>query len=134
MPRTLSAVWFLLLASLAATQEAAAPPLVIADGTVVSLRFAQEIVPSSAKVGDGVRFTVQTNVRVGGRVVIARGAEALGKIVESQAARRLNRSSRIGIELESVPSITGDPVRLRAVHQANGPRSEERRVGKECRL
>lgn len=74
-----------------------APEIIIADGTRVELRFAQEVrgraagqsrlplpgnVPGEIHPGDAVRLVVVENARVEGRVVIARGATAQATVTD----------------------------------------------------
>ncbi len=95
-------------------------PVVLDDGTGVSLRLAEFLNAAEAKPGDAVRLVATGDIRAGGLIVVAKGAPGGGRVVDVRPPRRLGRSAEISIDLEWVESVTGDKVPLRAVHRAKG--------------
>jgi serine/threonine-protein kinase len=91
-------------------------PVVLGDGIAVRMTLAENILNDSAE-GDAVRFRVTHDVRVGGAVVIRRGAEAIGLIVDGPHRRILGIGGKATFRLESVDAVGGQKVALRATEE-----------------
>lgn len=77
-----------------ATRPAPAPapaPLVLPEGTLLSLTLAEDVSTKTAKVGDTIRATVVSDVRVEGKLAIAAGTTVAGQVTDV-----VSGSSKIG--------------------------------------
>lgn len=73
-----------------ATRPAPAP-LVLPEGTLLSLTLAEDVSTKTAKVGDTIRATVVSDVRVEGKLAIAAGTTVAGQVTDV-----VSGSSKIG--------------------------------------
>ena len=117
---------FLLLNAVALNQEApTAPPdpanaapqetrLQLSDGTALQLALVNTVSTQDAKVGDAVEFRVVKPVMAGGLVVIAEGAHAKGSVVDVQPPGRKWKGGKLSFKAESVQTVHGEWVPLRA--------------------
>jgi hypothetical protein len=85
------------------------------DGSVVKLKLMRNLLSSEIKDEESVMFEVIEDVKVDDVVVIPRGAQAEGTIIEAQAARRMGRTGRVGVRLDYVFLATGKRAKLRAI-------------------
>jgi serine/threonine-protein kinase len=99
-------------------------PVVLGDGINVRMTLAENILNDSAE-GDTVRFRVTHDVRVGGAVVIPRGAEAVGLIVDGPHRRILGIGGKATFRLQSVDAVGGQKVALRATEEPKGDGSSK---------
>jgi hypothetical protein len=78
----------------AATRPTPAPapaPLIVPEGTLLSLALTDEVSTKTAKVGDTLRATVVSDVRVDGKLAIAAGTTVAGQVTDV-----VSGSSKIG--------------------------------------
>lgn len=111
-----------------AERPASPPPteaVLLEDGTDFMVTLQQEVSSKTAVSGDPVRFRVDEDVRVGGHVVIRRGAPVKGFVSASDDNGMMGKGGRVGVRIESVRAVDGQPVLLRA---AKG-KSEGTRTG-----
>ncbi len=66
-------------------------PLVVPEGTLLSLALTEDVSTKNAKVGDTIRATVVSDVRVNGKVAIAAGTTVAGQVTDV-----VSGSSKIG--------------------------------------
>lgn len=85
-------------------------------GTVITAEVIDEVVSSDLEVGNIIRMEVRGNVTVNGKVVIADGAMAEGKVLRLQKDCAYGKPS-IQITLETVQAVDGQRVRLRGTAQ-----------------
>ena len=102
-------------------------PVVLGDALPVRLILSEDI-PADAAEGDTVRFRVAHEVRVGDTVVISRGAEAIGAIVDGARRKILGIGGRITFRLERVDAVGGQHVNLRATPAPSRDGSSKRPV------
>jgi len=108
--------------SLLAAVLLAAPGPVLRAGTPVPLVTLEALSSRSAQQGDQVALAVAADVRVGGKLVIPRGAVAAAEVARGQANGAYGRRGRLEIELLHV--MVGDrPVRLTGRAAASGRRT-----------
>jgi len=88
-------------------------PVVLGDALPIRLILAEDI-PSNAREGDPVRFRVADDVRAEFGVVIPKGAEAFGAIVDGARRRILVFGGKMTFRLQSVDAVDGQKVALRA--------------------
>src|SRR5579862_4528721 len=104
----------ILIASFACAQAA------LPTGTSVKMKLETTLATFSSKAGDPFSARVTEAVVVDGRTVIPIGATVEGRVTKSDGPRRIAGKPTIAIFPENLILPNGD-------------RSEERRVGKECR-
>ena len=73
-----------------------------------------EDIPKDAAEGDPVRFRVAHDVRVEDTVVIPKGAEAVGAMVDGARRKILGIGGKMSFRLESVTALDGQKVSIRA--------------------
>jgi hypothetical protein len=128
------ALLFVTLLSSGAVMAQSAPQadvkdrIVIPDGTGVKLRFAQLVyarhrfrVPA-VQEGDAVRLVVGADVRIGGKLVIARGALAEATVVSAMELLPSQPGTGVELHLDWVEAVTGEQLRLRSTRQRHGLR------------
>lgn len=102
-------------------QAAQAPrPNTLLDGTPVKLRIGRTISSATAKVGDEVDFEVLEDVKVNGVVVIPKGSLALATVTVAQHKRRMGRTGKLNVNIDSVRLVDGEKAALRATEGGNG--------------
>lgn len=101
--------------TVAATPTAAAgAEITIPDGTELLVVLQDEISSGTATEGDPVNFKVKDDVKINGKVVIARDTLAKGTIANAQKAGRMGKGGKLGIRIESTTTVDGERIRLRA--------------------
>lgn len=107
----------------AAPAAAVAPPvatlaLALADGTPIAVQLIHDI-SNDAKAGTLLKFQVTKDVVVNGSVVIAKGAEVNGSIVEGGKKGFLG-SKKMTYELTDVEAVNRQKLKLRATPAGGG--------------
>jgi len=92
----------------------------VRDGTLVRVRILSTVSSRDAKSGDEIRFSVAHDVMVGDLIVIRRGASGVGHVASVQKKRRMGYGGTIAIAIDSVETITGEMLSLRAQATRNG--------------
>jgi serine/threonine-protein kinase len=104
-----------------------ATPIVLGDALPIRLNLSEDI-PTDAAEGDPVRFRVAHDVRVGNTVVIPKGAEALGSIVDSAKKKLLVFAGKITFRLDTVDAVGDQKVTIRATQARHGDGPSKRPV------
>src|SRR2546425_12728951 len=86
----------------------------------VSVRLVDTLSSESSQPGDTFSATLAEPLIVGDRIVAQKGARVTGQVREVVSSGRLSRPALLTMSLDKVQS-------------QSSRRSEERRVGKECR-
>jgi len=102
-------------------------PVVLGDALPVRLTLAEDI-PNDAAEGDAVRFRVAHDVRVEDTVVIPKGAEAIGVIVDGARKKIFGIGGKITFRLERVDAVNGQHVTIRATEARHRDGSSKRPV------
>lgn len=92
----------------------------LTEGTPVRLRLSRNLSSADSKTGDMVDFEVLEDVRIGNTVVIPQGATALGTVTRGKAKGRLGKGGKLDIAIDSVKTILGERIALRAVKETKG--------------
>ncbi|OFV97760.1 MAG: hypothetical protein A3F68_12865 [Acidobacteria bacterium RIFCSPLOWO2_12_FULL_54_10] len=74
----------------------------IPAGTIVTVRIMDSLDSEINYAGETFRATLDNPLTVDGRVIIHRGAEAIGRLTTSEASGRFRGRSVIGIELTAI--------------------------------
>jgi hypothetical protein len=98
----------------------AASSLKLKDGILVRVRIRSDVSSRYAKSGDKLEFSVANDVIVGDLICIRRGASAFGHVATVQKKGRMGRGGKLGISVDSVETISGNAVPLRAAEKRQG--------------
>jgi hypothetical protein len=103
-------------ARLAATSRPAASPqeIILPNQTAVHLKLGRELSSATAHVGEEVNFEVSRDVIVGGLVVIAKGAPAVGAVSEAEPKRRMSKGGKLNVSVASVLLANNEKIALRS--------------------
>ena len=115
-----------------ATNAPVTTPVVLGDALPIRLTLAEDI-PNDAAEGDPVRFRVAHDVRVGDAVVIPKGAEAIGAIVDGAKKKILGIGGKVTFRLERVDAVGGQKVTIRATQAPRRDGSSKRPVNTSAR-
>jgi hypothetical protein len=85
------------------------------DGTVVRLKFKETVSSKTAQMEQPVKFEVVDDVFVDGKLVIAKGSPAKGRVASVQKARFLGQSGDLVIDLKQVTLESGERIKIRAL-------------------
>jgi hypothetical protein len=94
--------------------------VVLAESTPLNLVTTEEISSKKAELGDLIIFKVDEDVVVNGHVVISKGTEAKGRVMNAEKSGRVGRAGKLGIRVESTTTVDGQPVRIRAAKGKEG--------------
>jgi hypothetical protein len=88
----------------AVAKPAPAPPpqpLIVPEGTQISLALAEDVSSKNAKVGDTIRATVVSDVRVDEKVAIAAGTTVAGQVTDVvSGSSKIGGVPRLGISFD----------------------------------
>ncbi|MEJ7849372.1 MAG: PEGA domain-containing protein [Pyrinomonadaceae bacterium] len=90
------------------------------DGTPLKLRINRNMSSADAKTGETVDFEVLEDVKLGEIIVVPRGATALGTVTRGKAKARMGRGGKLDINIDSVRTVTGEKIALRAIKETKG--------------
>ena len=90
-------------------------PLALKDGTAVHLRLGKTISSADAHTGDPVELEITAEVKAGGRVVIAKGATAIGTVLMPESKKV---KGQVDINISEVSLADGEKAALRAKEAA----------------
>ena len=102
----------------------------IPSGTAVKVRLQNSVSSASAKSGQEFSAVLDQAITVDGKTVAPKGANVKGTVAKAVASGRLSTPAELYLRLTSL-EIGGKSYTLQTGMVG---RSEERRVGKECRL
>lgn len=88
--------------------------ITIPDGTELTVVLQDEISSGTATEGDPVNFRIKDDVKINGKVVIAKDTLVKGTIANAQKAGRMGKGGKLGIRIESTTTVDGEKIRLRA--------------------
>ncbi len=88
--------------------------VVIPDGTEFSVVTTDEISSKTAAEGDPLNFTVNEDVTVDGRVVIAKGSMVKGVVSNASKSGRMGKAGQLSIRVESAMTVDNQKIKLRA--------------------
>lgn len=123
-----NAVIMAMVSTKASLSAQTASPMTLPDGkrflledqTPVKLRLNRNVSSADAKVGDTVDFEVVEDVKVADKVVIPRGAIALGTVTAAKPKGRMGKAGKLDMILDSIKLSSGEKVLLRATKEAKG--------------
>ncbi|HEX9760896.1 MAG TPA: hypothetical protein VGA40_08245 [Candidatus Acidoferrales bacterium] len=77
-------------------------PVVVAEGTLISVTLDQALSSESNNAGDGFDASVSSPIVVNGKTVIPQGARVRGVVVDAQSSGRLKTPGRLELTLTSI--------------------------------
>lgn len=95
-------------------------PFVLAEGTPIRVITAQEVTSKDAKPNDPVNFTVDEDVLVNGQVVVRKGAQAVGSVINAEKSGYMGKSGKLAVQVESTKTVDGATLKLRAAKGGEG--------------
>ncbi len=90
------------------------------DATPVRMRINRTISSADAQLNETVDFEILDDIKVKDSIVIPRGGMAWGTVTEAQPKRRMGRTGKLNINIDSVRLASGEKVALRAVKDVQG--------------
>ena len=93
---------------------AQATEVVLPDGTEFTVLTTDEISSKTAAEGDAVTFKVEEDVKINGRVVIAKDTIVKGTVSSVEQKGRMVKAGKLGIRIESTKTVDGQKLKLRA--------------------
>jgi hypothetical protein len=100
-------------ASLPSTPRTNATAVALADGASIAIELAQDI-PADAQPGAPIRFTVSKDFKVGGTVVIPKGATVTGEVVDASRRKALIIGVKMTYKLMQADAAGGQKLNVRA--------------------
>lgn len=94
--------------------------LKVPDGTALRLSLTEDLSSATSEVDNLVHFEVMEDVKVGDVVAIARGATAVGHVVEVEPRRRMGRAGKLNFTVDYIKAPDGGNLRLRASSARKG--------------
>jgi hypothetical protein len=92
----------------------------LADGTRVRMRLMSAISSETSKRGDAVRLEVVEDVTIERRLIIAKGAPAMGMVVEALPHKLMGPAGHLVFTVNETRAVDGQPVRLRSSPTKSG--------------
>lgn len=89
-------------------------------GTPVTLKLMETISSKGAQVGQRVKFVVESDVIVTGRVVIKKGAAAIGEVIAASAAGMAGTAGQLTISIQTVQAVDGSLMPISSTKGAKG--------------
>jgi hypothetical protein len=86
----------------------------IPDGTELTVITTEEISSKTAVEGDPLTFKVDEDVKVGDRVVIAKGTIVKGEISNAKKSGRMGKGGQLSIRILSTTTVDDQKIKLRA--------------------
>lgn len=97
-----------------------ATDVVLPDGTEFTVVTTEDISSKTAAEGDAVTFKVEEDVKINGRVVIAKDAIVKGTVSAVEQKGRMGKAGKLGIRIESTKTVDGQKLKLRASKAKEG--------------
>lgn len=103
-----------------AAAVATAEPVTVPKGMSVPITLQQHVTSGYVAAGQPIYFAVQSDVVVGGQVVVRKGTPVLGKTDASQGRGRVGKSGSMAISVRTVEAIDGTVVPIDADFSKQG--------------
>lgn len=94
--------------------------IVLDDSTPVKLRLGRTLSSADARTGDTVDFEVLEEVKVADRIVISKGATAIGTVTNAESKKRMARGGKLDVTIDFVKLSDGEKAALRGVKDTKG--------------
>ncbi len=104
-----------------------AKPVVVPEGTVLTVRLNQAVGSKISNSGDPFSATVADPVQVGDKVVIPKGSEASGTVTEAAPLGRFKGGAKLALKLNSV-TINGKKYDVQTTGVAESAKGKGKRT------
>jgi len=94
--------------------------IIVAEGTPINVVTAKEVTSKEAKPNDPVEFTVAEDLVVNGQVIVRKGTPATGSVINAEKGGYMGKSGKLGVQVESTTTSSGERLRLRAAKGREG--------------
>lgn len=108
------------LANVSSFEAVGQEEIVLAEGTPINVTTTREITSKEAKLNDPVGFSVAEDVVVNGQVLVRKGTEAAGSVVNAEKGGYMGKSGKLAVQVESTQTVDGQPLKLRAAKGKEG--------------
>ncbi len=95
-------------------------PVVLHEGTPVSLAFAGAMNSGTAVIGDRIQFVLADEIKIDGTVVAKAGCIVFGQVTGVKRAALAGRSGEISLRLDGLLT-GGKTIKLRGSKERSGP-------------
>jgi hypothetical protein len=119
-------VAIVMVASFSVPIYAAAPSnrvqdeIVVIEGTPINVVTVKEVSSKEAKPNDPVDFTVADDLVINGHVIVRKGTPATGSVINSEKGGYMGKSGKLGVQVESTTTSSGERLKLRAAKGREG--------------
>jgi hypothetical protein len=94
--------------------------VLIPDGTEFTVVTTEEISSKTAHEDDPINLKVQEDLKIDGKVVIAKDTLVKGVVAAAKKSGMLGRGGTLGIRIESTTTVDGQKVKLRSAKGKEG--------------
>lgn len=94
--------------------------LVIPDGTEITVRLLRSLSSADARLDDPVKFESVEAVEIDGVTVIAKGAEARGRVLLAESKKSFGRKGKLDFSIDVVEAVDGQNISLRYSREMRG--------------
>lgn len=82
----------------------------VATDTLVKIEITSPLDSRQSKVGDKVIFQAVDDVYVGGMLVVAKGAQGIGKVIKVEHAKNYGRDAQLEIAFDTIDAVDGSSI------------------------
>jgi len=94
--------------------------IIVAEGTPINVVTVKEVTSKEAKPNDPVEFTVAEDLVINGHVIVGKGTPATGSVINAEKRGYMGKSGKLGVQVESTTTSSGERLRLRAAKGSEG--------------
>lgn len=105
-------------------QQTSAGTVKVPDGTIVSVKLTEDLNSGVSRQNDPVHGEITEEVKVGGVIVIAKGASVIGHVTQSEPKGRWGHAGKLAYTLDYAKAVDGSNIRLRASSAQGGQNSK----------
>lgn len=92
----------------------------VPTGTPINSKLLETVSSKTAQVGQRVKFSVDSDTKINGKVVVKKGAIAIGEVSEVSAAGMAGTAGKLVITLQFVEAVDGSQLQISATKGAKG--------------
>ncbi|MDQ6788754.1 MAG: hypothetical protein M3033_18275 [Acidobacteriota bacterium] len=97
-----------------------ATSIIIPDGTEIKVKTTEELNGNKLTEGDPLTFKVVEDVKVNGKVVIAKDTIAKGTVSAAKKNGMMGKGGTLSVRVESTQTVDGQKLKLRAAKSGDG--------------
>jgi len=94
--------------------------IVLSEGTPINVAVAKEVTSKEAKPNDPVEFTVAEDLVINGQVVVRKGTQATGSVINAEKGGYMGKSGKLAVQVEATTTSDGQRLKLRAAKGGEG--------------